>query len=215
MTNSTLEALDFKYLLLEYYKKLKLKENEVMVILMIDHLLSQNNKLITADLLSIKMNIPQDEIDRILVNLIDKKIIEYDTSKSMKTSIKPLREKLVKQFERSINNSDDENDKNKNAYLKNIYQVLEQELGRSLSPVHFSKVQDWIDDGFTDEEILNAIREIKAKNKKVTLQNIDKLLISYRSRQDIEKTGYSFVGKDWDKSVEETIKIANKILDED
>ena len=32
-----MEALDFRYLLLEYYKKLRLSENEVMVILMIDH----------------------------------------------------------------------------------------------------------------------------------------------------------------------------------
>ena len=57
MSSVQMEALDFRYLLLEYYKKLRLSENEVMVILMIDHLLEQKNTLITPDLLSLKMNI--------------------------------------------------------------------------------------------------------------------------------------------------------------
>ena len=50
MSSVQMEALDFRYLLLEYYKKLRLSENEVMVILMIDHLLEQKNTLIGKQL---------------------------------------------------------------------------------------------------------------------------------------------------------------------
>ncbi len=55
---TSLPALDFRYLLLENYKKLGLSENEVIVLLMSDHFLKQKNPLITADLLSLKMGIP-------------------------------------------------------------------------------------------------------------------------------------------------------------
>ena len=40
MTAIQMEALDFRYLLLEYYKKLDINENELSVLLMIDHLRS-------------------------------------------------------------------------------------------------------------------------------------------------------------------------------
>ena len=77
-SNVQFEALDFKYLLLEYYKKLRISENELAVIFMIDHLLDQKNTLITPDLLSLKMNLKMSEIDSILVKLIEKKFIQYD-----------------------------------------------------------------------------------------------------------------------------------------
>ena len=78
MSSVQMEALDFRYLLLEYYKKLRLSENEVMVILMIDHLLEQKNTLITPDLLSLKMNISSKELDKILVSLLERDLIVYD-----------------------------------------------------------------------------------------------------------------------------------------
>ena len=49
------EALDFRFLLLENYKKMKISENELAVIFMIDHLTSQGNPFVTGDILSLKM----------------------------------------------------------------------------------------------------------------------------------------------------------------
>ena len=51
------EAIDFRFLLLENYKKLRISENELAIIFMIDHLVSQGNPFITADLLSLKMSL--------------------------------------------------------------------------------------------------------------------------------------------------------------
>ena len=69
MTAIQMEALDFRYLLLEYYKKLDINENELSVLLMIDHLRSQKNIFITPDLLSLKMNLTTDQLDEILGGL--------------------------------------------------------------------------------------------------------------------------------------------------
>ena len=57
------EALDFRFLLLENYKKLKLNEQELATIFMIDHLVSPGNPFVTADLLSLKMSLDIKEID--------------------------------------------------------------------------------------------------------------------------------------------------------
>ena len=49
------EAIDFRFLLLENYKKLKISENQLAVIFMIDHLTSQGNPFVTGDILSLKL----------------------------------------------------------------------------------------------------------------------------------------------------------------
>ena len=48
-------ALDFKYLLLDNYKKYKINENTLATILVMDQLINQGNPFITAELLSLKM----------------------------------------------------------------------------------------------------------------------------------------------------------------
>ena len=96
-------AIDFHYVLLDHYKALGIKEDELAVILLIDHLLKQGNDLVTADLLSLKMNLKTKELDSLMVDLVKKGILEYDTSgKTMRTSLKPLEARLVQEFEKDI-----------------------------------------------------------------------------------------------------------------
>ena len=86
MDNISMEALDFRYLLIEHYKKIGLDENEFSVILVIDHLLEQKNKFITPDLLSLRMTLKTEVIDKILVRLFTRGLLEYETTnKNIKT----------------------------------------------------------------------------------------------------------------------------------
>ena len=62
------EAIDFRYLLIENYKKLKINENELATIFVIDHLIGQGNPFVTSDLLSLKMSLDVKDIDK--TNLI-------------------------------------------------------------------------------------------------------------------------------------------------
>ena len=73
------EAIDFRYLLIENYKKLKINENELATIFVIDHLISQGNPFVTADLLSLKMSLEVKDIDAVLAKLITKGYFEYKT----------------------------------------------------------------------------------------------------------------------------------------
>ncbi len=207
MSPVQMEALDFRYLLLEYYKKLRLSENELAVILMIDHLLEQKNVLITPDLLSIRMNLKINEIDKIMVSLIDKGFLDYDFSKKVKVSLKPLKKELYKYFQNSlVKEHENSFNENKAAFLKNIYDVFEKELSRSLSPLEISLIGEWVDQGYTDETIINALKEALSKGKK-SLKSVDKILLQWQARDDLEKNGYTTISEKWDKNMDETLKI--------
>ena len=208
MSSVQMEALDFRYLLLEYYKKLRLSENEVMVILMIDHLLEQKNTLITPDLLSLKMNISSKELDKILVNLLERHVIVYDMGKKVKVSLKSLHKKLYETFQVALSKEQESLvSEKKAAYLKNIYEVFEKQLNRTLSPLEFSMIGEWVNDGFDDETIIRALNEALAKGKK-TIRSVDRILVQYKAKEDMEKTGMSNVKEVWDDDMESLLEVA-------
>ena len=81
------EAIDFRFLLLENYKKLKISENQLAIILMIDHLLSQGNPFITADLLSLKMSLDRNILCTVFNGNKNNHIIKYNYDKKNLTKI--------------------------------------------------------------------------------------------------------------------------------
>ena len=208
MSNSQRDAIDYRYLLIEYYKKLRLSENELCVLLMIDQLLQQKNTLITPDLLSLKMNLDVREIDKIFVALIERGLLIFDNGKKIKVSLKPLQKKLLETFQREMEvDSENNSNKEKAEAIESVKKAFEKEFKSNLSPLENSLIDDWISHGFTSEQIINAMKECLSKGKK-TFRSIDKLLMQWQMRDDIEKTGATAVSDKWDKNIEETLKIA-------
>ena len=203
------EAIDFRYLLIENYKKLKITEYELATIFVIDHLIAQGNPFVTADLLSLKMSLDVKEIDKILASLLKKKMLEYvTTGKKTATTLDPLKQKLYSEFQLYLTKEEEQKKKKKvSDELENIYSVFQKLLGRSLSPVEISRIREWVSYGFTDEQIINALKDALSKGKK-SLNAVDKILLSYQVRDDVQSEGMSTVSKDWNKNLEETIRIA-------
>ncbi len=217
MENSVLDAIDFRYLLLENYKKFGINEKQLAVIFVIDHLLRQKNTLVTTDLLALKMSLPVSEIDQILVELLNKNILEFDnTGSQMKTTIEPLKKRLYREFQIAlIKDHEALNSSEIAGQIQNIYQVFEKEFGRTLSPLEFSRIREWVSYGYTDEVIINALHEAFKNNKK-SIRSIDKILLKWATREDVSKEGYSALNEQWNKDIEKTIAIAQtKWVDED
>ena len=211
------EAIDFRFLLLENYKKLKLSEQELATILMIDHLIGQGNPLVTQDLLSLKMTMDVKTIDNVLAGLLTKGYIAFITEGGKTiTTLDPLKKILFREFQFSMTKEDDRrNKKELNDQLENIYETFDKLLGRPLSPVEISKIREWVERGFSDETIINALKEALTKGKK-SLRSVDKILLSWEQRADIEKDGITTRSEEWDRNLEETIRIAKTSwLDED
>ena len=201
------EAVDFRFLLLENYKKLKISENELAVIFMIDHLVDHGNPFITADLLSLKMTLDVKEIDAIIANLLTRGFMEYVTINGRTvTSLNPLNEKLFSNFALSVS-KEAENKKGKEKMLSNIFQSFETELGRSLQPTEVSTMREWVNLGYSDEVIINALKEALAQGKK-SIRSVDKILLSWAKREELETEGKTAIDDDWNKNLEETIRIA-------
>lgn len=208
MSNTQNDAIDYKYLLLEYYKKLQLSEEELAVILMVDHLISQKNTLVTPDLLSMKMNADPKKLDKILVKLIERGLIKFDVDKKVKISLRPLQKKLYDMFQKEVAlDFELKNNKEKGEALDKIIKSFEKEYKRSLSPIERSLLVDWFEHGYSADQIIDAMMECLSKGKK-TFREIDKLLLQWQTRDDIEKAGISAASNKWDQNIEKTIQIA-------
>ena len=203
------EAIDFRYLLIENYKKLKINENELATIFVIDHLIAQGNPFISADLLSLKMSLDIKEIDKVLAKLITKGMFECKTvGKQTVASLEPLKQKLYREFQIFLSKEEEEkSSKRITEELENVYANFEKLLNRPLSPVEISKIHEWISYGYSDTLIIDALKEALSRGKK-TLRSVDKILLSWSQRDDIENEGHTPLSNEWDKNLEETIRIA-------
>ena len=211
------EAIDFRFLLLENYKKLKISENQVVIILMIDHLLSQGNPFITADLLSLKMSLDIKEIDRLIADLLTRGLMEYTTINGKTvTTLNPLKEKLYSEFKISVSRENEVNSNEKiNAELNNIFETFQKELSRALSPLEISRIREWVALGYNDNIIIDALKEALSQGKK-SLRSVDKILLSWAKREELENEGKTAIQDDWTKNLDDTIRIAKTPwLDED
>ena len=211
-------GIDLRYVLIANYKKMGFDESTLAVLLVIDQLLSEGNSFIDAELLALRMSLKAEEIDKILTKLLKNKIISYEVDKSKKVSVSlsPLENLLTKQYQKSLAKANaEENEEEVANKVHNIYAEFEKYFQRSLSPIEYQKIYDWLDMGYSEEMILTALKEV-ASSKRRSFNAVDKKLLSMVAREDVDKEGYTTISHNWDKNIEETIKIAKaKWLDDD
>jgi len=200
------ESVDFRYLLLEYYKKLGLRENEVLVLLMVNHLLNQKNDWITADMLSMKTNLKTKELDRILSDLVKRGFLEY-VLESARVSLEPISKTLWQLFALDVaKNNQNRLSAERAELLSEIYSYYEKKLGRTLSPFDKDQINQWLDDGYRVEQIRHALDDALAEGRK-TMKSVGKRLRLARAGEDIDREGYTLVGDNWDQDIAKTMEI--------
>lgn len=197
-----LASLDMNYVLLEHYASMNLNEKELMVILMIDHLLKQNNNLLTADVIALKMTLPSEEIDQIVSDLIRKKMIVLEKKESGKLamSLRPLKKQLFQKFQQSLYQSEEKE-------IANLYQWMEKKVKRTLSPVEVERIHEWLRNGCSEQDVQNAVKDLEGKGKRISLKAVDAILLSKIKSKDIQEEGYSTASEKWSKDVAETIAL--------
>ena len=208
-----MNAMGFEYLLLDSYKQLGLNENEVMVSLMIHHLSEQGNTFVDSKMLNLKMSLSVKDIDEAMSSLLKKKylIFEKNEQNGLSMSLSPLEDKVRKEFAFALSQeqANSMNKEKENTYSR-LLSLFEEKLARTLSPLEISTLKEWLDNGYSEDMIKNALLDTIASNKK-SLRDVNKVLISRRKQDDIEKEGASAVNDRWDKSVEETIRAAKAL----
>ncbi|MFA7223042.1 MAG: DnaD domain protein [Bacilli bacterium] len=178
MKETNYKAIDFSYLLLDFYKEMNITEEEMAVILMINHLLEQDNDFITNEVLSLKMTMSSKMIDKCMTSLYKKKYIEFDTNDATpKTSLEPIKKILYKKFEKSLF-SEDEYKSNADLVEERdyIFKTFTDAFKRELSPIELSHIDDWIKNGVDKDIIINSLKDAINSNK-VSISYIDALIV--------------------------------------
>ncbi|MFA6755946.1 MAG: DnaD domain protein [Bacilli bacterium] len=177
MTLNRFNALDFEYLLLEFYKEMNINEKELSVILMLDHLISQENDFITNDLLALKMNLTLKEIDECMTNLYKKKYIEFNVIDGKpSTSVNPLKKILSSKFEKSLFTDEEfKENKSMDEEKQRIFAEFDKVFCRELSPIEYSHIEEWIKNEIPEEIIVNSLKDAKSMNK-LSIRTIEKII---------------------------------------
>jgi len=196
--------INWKLLLINYYKNLYLQENEVMVILMIDLCLQRNITFVSPDMLALKMNYTVAEIDKIYASLSARGYVVNKTENNkLITSLDGIKDVLMSQFimENSKKNDTPSED------IDNIYSLFENEFGRALTPFEIDTIRDWVESGYTLELIKSALGEA-IRNKVRSIRYVDKVLLNYRQQEEIRNEGNTTISDKWRKDIDETMSIA-------
>ncbi|MCQ2798277.1 MAG: DnaD domain protein [Bacilli bacterium] len=216
--NSAMTLISFRSMILDCYKKLGLNENELVVILMVDHLLEQGNTLITGDALSLKMKLSASEIDSILANLMSRNLVTYEeTGFGLITSIENVRAQAYEELKKSIHMEEEDGAKDAfNTRKSKHISFFEEKYGRGLSPLECGMIGEWINAGFKDDEITDALLDCLRSNSK-SIKAVDRALRNKRREEDIIKEGVSSVDDIYDDDIDKTIELAKRLwnVDED
>ena len=179
-------AYNFSYLALEYYKKLDLNEEEVMILLIIDHLNDSGNMFVTTEMISEYSTYSTRQIDNIMNDLFKRKLIDIGVNdkKVPFVSAEPFKKQVYFEFNKEVLGEDlTSNDKEMEEFKTTLFQKVQLYLNRDLSPFEIGKVDEWIQSGTSKEIILAAIEEAKRTNQK-NLSAIDRLIIKRIREED-------------------------------
>lgn len=185
-------ALDFHFLLLEYYKRLLIKEDELAVIFMLDHLILEGNEFVTPEMLALVMNYSTQTLDEIFVRLINKGLLEFRNDQGvMKTTLNPLRKRLVTEFQIDYEKTKERGEdlEIQNA-MERVYAKFTLEFGRSLSPIEIQTIQTWFEYGYSAELIIDAL-EIAIKKNRRSIKAVDKIILQKAIEVDRKEEGVS------------------------
>lgn len=187
-TDKLLEVLKSKSLIIPGYllinmKELRLEFKELLFLSVVINEL--DNNLFNVPYLEKRLNLETPYIMEIVSSLCDKKLIEIEVKEVEGTleeviNLDTIYSKiLLNNIEEAV--SDD----------SKIYDLLEKELGRVLSPIEYELVSDWITSGISEELIKEALKEA-VLNGVSSLKYIDKILGNwtkkgYKKKIDIKK----------------------------
>lgn len=164
-------------ILLNNYKKLNISDSELIVIMV---LLSFGDKITyNPEEFAKEINGDKHQVMNIINNLIHKNIISLEIERVNKKANEYLSLDLL--YDKLFNLIIDK--KEEKEIDVSIFDTFEKELGRTLSPMEYGQIQEWITSGNSQEMITYALREA-VLNGVSNLRYIDSIL------NDWKKKGY-------------------------
>ncbi len=158
------------------YKKLGITEEELIILIFIIDFggkIVYNPDLFVKELSIDKFRVMEIINDLSIKNIITIKVLNNDDGKMEEyIDIDLFYNKLFNLLldeEKEVDNNTE------------IFSVFERELGRTLSPMEIEKITEWIRDNFSEELIIEALKEAVFKNAR-SLNYINSILYSWKQK---------------------------------
>lgn len=177
-------SLAIPTILLTEYKRIGLKEEEVMLLLQIMMYKEKEQvEFPTIDQLQERMNRTPEEIMMSIQRLVNGGYLKIEVGeengiRAERFSTEPLLILLAKSFQEQLDQKVQVAQKEEQVY-QNIFSLFEQEMGRPLSPFECEQLGKWLDeDQYREELIVAALREAVFCNK-VSVRYVDRILLEW------------------------------------
>lgn len=164
--------------LFNYYLRLGITAEELIILIFV---IDEGDKVI-YDPSSIGESLGMDKykVMELLNNLSEKKIISIIVEKNSDgKSAEYISLDLL--YSKIMSLVIDKKDEEKNLDNSDIYSVFESEFGRTISPMEFQVINGWIEDNFSHELIMEALKEA-IYNGANSLRYIETVLYTWRKK---------------------------------
>ena len=173
---------------LQHYKDFKLNLEEFVFLMYLYNL--GNKFLFDPGKFSSELNIELVDVMNYIGILTDKHFIRVEVLKNEKGLMEEV--VLLDDFYDKLSMiTIDEVNSVSNSDSSNIFEIIEKEFGRTLSPIEYEIIKAWLDSGFSEELIKEAIKEATMNNVS-NLRYIDKILFEWnkagiKNSSDVDK----------------------------
>ena len=161
-------------ILLNNYKLLNITEEELIIIMVI---MSYGDRVLyNPEEFAKEINTSKQNVMKIISNLCNKNILTIDMEKKNNKAYEYISFDLL--YEKLANTVCHVEEKEIDT---SIFTIFENELGRTLSPMEYEKIKEWITSGNSEELIVNALKEA-VMNGVNNFNYIDRILDSWRKK---------------------------------
>lgn len=170
-----------KNFLLKIIKEMNLSLNEAILII---YFMNQETPILDIDNIKSEAYLSEEEIMEAYEKLVTLGIIETKVIKENGTLEEIISlDNIIKSVSQDITKE------GKAKLTVDLFQKFEEEFGRSLSPMEYEIINNWLDNGTSEELILEALKEAIYNNVK-SLRYIEKILLNwkdkgYKNRNDV------------------------------
>lgn len=153
------------------YKKMNINDSEFIVLI---YLINQDNLVYNPKQISCDLDIEVNNVLEIINALSEKNILKIELKKSNNIRSEVINLDLL--FEKLAFSLTEKSDKNDSE--DNIYNLFENEFGRTLSPMEYEIINSWINNDYSEEIIKLALMEA-TYNGVSNLRYIDKIIYEW------------------------------------
>jgi DNA replication protein len=176
-------------LLLKYYKRMKLTELEVMIVIqLIAYIDKAKNDFPTTDEIQSQMSAAPEQVISGLQKLMKEQFIAIDEEVDADSGIQyerynldPLYSKLASAYleEQALQRKLQASKASSTSQGHDIYSIIEKEFARPLTPMELETISGWLDkDAYREELIVAALKEAVFAGK-VHFRYIDRILLEW------------------------------------